>query len=242
MAPQITVILVQTQLPENLGAVARAMANFDQVDLRLVNPEVLPNHPKAQAMAVKTGQPVLSKAKVFSQLKDAMKDCQATFATTCLVREQIKHVFLPQTAMAFCRKQGINSKIALVFGPERTGLSNADIACCQAVLSIPTTGSLNLAQAVLLGLYGMLAEPDTLSKPYLQTGDTTLALQEDVESFFSFLEDKLDQANFWREPRKKKIMWQNVRNIFHRSYLTQQEVRTLKGMVRALFVKRSGEQ
>lgn len=243
MAAHYSIILVETQLPENLGATARAMANFGCSDLRLVNPEIPADHPKAVAMAVKTGQPVLEGAKVFHSLKDALHDCHYTFATTCLVREQIKQVYTPESAARMCMENAIahEPRMGLVFGPERTGLSNGDIAECQHMLTVETVGSLNLGQAVLLMLYGMRTAEKGMTQAYTQIGDTLPASQKDVQAFFNFLEERLDDANFWREPRKKRIMWQNVRNIFHRSHLTEQETRTLMGMVRALFSKRSGE-
>ncbi|MBY0462634.1 MAG: RNA methyltransferase [Alphaproteobacteria bacterium] len=233
------IILVETQLPENLGSVARAMANFGLIELRLVNPKVDKKDPKAVAMAV-GADAILEKAVVFSALSEAISDLTHVFATTAAIRQMVKRCYTPKTCVSLCF-QNPSWKVGLLFGPERTGLSNEDISLCYGVVHIPVQSdfsSLNLGQALVILAYEYYLEKTKPIEQFLQIGETIPAPLEQVQYFLSNLEEKLDQTHFWRADYKKPIMWRNLKNIFTRMDLTQQEVRTLNGVLDFLSKKR----
>lgn len=225
------IILVGTQLPENLGAAARVMANFGIKDLRLVAPLTSVDDPKAIAMAA-GADTVLQGASVFSSIAAASADLTHLWATTaqprfmvkpcCTPSEFVQNVFTPHDRFGF------------VFGPERTGLTNEDIVLCAGVITIPTVSSfssLNLAQAVAIIIHSLCAQKP--SQGALHESSPAASI-ENLSFFLKNLEEKLDKLNFWRVPHKKKVMWQNLRNIFTRANLTEQEVRTLYGVLETL--------
>ena len=233
------IILVETQLPENLGSVARAMANFGLIDLRLVNPKVDKKDPKAIAMAVGADE-ILEKASVFSSLAEAAADLTHIFGTTATVRQMVKRCYTPNACVSLFFQNPM-WKVGLLFGPERTGLSNEDLSLCYGVVHIPVQpdfSSLNLGQALVVLAYEYYLKKTAPKEQFLQIGDTVPAPLEQVQYFLSNLEQKLDQVHFWRADYKKPIMWRNLRNIFTRMDLTEQEVRTLNGAVDFLSKKR----
>lgn len=233
------IILVETQLPENLGAVARAMANFGFIELRLVNPKISKDDPKAMATAVGASG-ILDKAVVFETLSDAVKDLTNIFATTAVIRQMIKRCYTPK-ACASLVLQNPDWKVGFLFGPERTGLSNEDISLCSGVIHIPVKSdfsSLNLGQALIIVVYEYYLAKTEPEEQFLQIGETAPASLEQLQYFLSNLEQKLDQTNFWRADYKKPIMWRNLKSIFTRMDLTEQEVRTLNGVIDFLNKKR----
>ncbi|MCX7337910.1 MAG: RNA methyltransferase [Alphaproteobacteria bacterium] len=233
------IILLETQLAENLGAVARAMGNFGLTSLRLVNPRVSPADPKAIAMAV-GADAILSNAPIYSCLSDATADLTSLFGTTAIEREMIKRYYSPRRFAEWSQQQESNHpRIGLLFGPERTGLSNDDLAKCNGVIHIPVCpefSSLNLGQAVVVIGYEWFCAHSHChhEDSHLHLGDTSLATHQQVAFFLNALEQKLDTARFWRVAHKKPIMWRTIQNIFQRTDLTEQEVRTLHGIVDAL--------
>ncbi|MBY0281258.1 MAG: RNA methyltransferase [Alphaproteobacteria bacterium] len=233
------IILVETQLSENLGAVARAMANFGLIDLRLVNPKVSTDDPKAVAMAVGADR-ILEKALVFSILSEAISDLTHVFATTAVIRQMVKKCYTPKACVTLV-SQNPSWKVGFLFGPERTGLSNEDISLCSGVIHIPVQpdfSSLNLGQALVIVAYEYYLKKTEPKEQYLQIGESTPAPLEQVQYFLSNLEEKLDHTYFWRADYKKPIMWRNLKNIFTRMDLTEQEVRTLNGVLDFLSKKR----
>ncbi len=231
-----SIILVETQLADNLGAVARAMANFGLNDLRLVKPKISKDDPKAVATAVGASS-LLQNAKVFENLRDATKDLSHLFGTTACEREMIKKYYPPQEFTAFAKAQSSISKVGIVFGPERTGLSNEDLTKCYGIIHIPVNpdfSSLNLGQALVIIAYEYFIAQKPNIKNSLHLGETKPATQEEISYFLINLEKKLDSTHFWRTASKKPVMWRNLRNIFTRMDLTQQEVRTLNGVIDAL--------
>lgn len=233
------VVLVRPQLAVNIGMCARAMANFGLDDLRLVNPrEGWPRHDEYRdvayaAAAGATG--LLDSARVFDSVAAAVADCHRVFATTARERGQAKPVLTPSVAMAEAAG-GPGERRAILFGPERTGLDNDEIAIADAIVTFPSSpayASLNLAQAVLLcgyewfkAAHGDLPPPPSLPRP-----ESPPAQREMLLAFFEYLEAKLDENGFFRPVTKVPIMRRNLRNIFHRMALTQQDVRTLWGAV-----------
>ncbi len=233
------VILVQTQLPENLGSVARAMGNFALQDLRLVAPLVSKDDPKAIATAV-SAAPILEKAQVYPNLIEACQGLTHVFATTACERQMIKPYYTPRQFVQYVQKNSLNpTHLGLMFGPERTGLSNEDLVLAHGIITIPvckSLPSLNLSHAVSIMAYECFqGESDSQNEThFLHLGETMHCTVENLANFLIFLEKKLDDVNFWRIPQKKEVMWRNIRNIFTRHTLTQQDIQTLYGLIETL--------
>ncbi len=233
------VILVRPQLAVNIGMCARAMANFGLEDLRLVNPRQ--GWPRSDdyrevaysAAAGATG--LLDAARVFPSVEAAVADLNCVYAATARERGQMKAVLTPSVAMgATAAAEG--EKRGVLFGPERTGLDNDEVAIADAIITFPSNpayASLNLAQAVLICAYewfkaahGDAPPPSMISRAVFPPPERKMLL-----AFFDYLEARLDENGFFRPAAKKPGMRRNLRNIFHRMELTQQDVRTLWGVV-----------
>lgn len=232
----LSVILVNPQMGENIGATARAMFNFGLTDLRLVNPR--DGWPSERADAMSSGALLkMPPVQVFDSLPEAIADLHYVLATTARPRDMVKPVLTPeQAAQEGLARTEKGQKIGLVFGGERSGLFNDDIAACHSIITIPTNpdfSSLNLGQSVLLVAYEFLK---TAEKPgeEEEEEENTPARQKDIEDFLSRLEDELDRTRFFRAPELKPITARNIRNIFTRADITDQELRTLHGIISAL--------
>ena len=241
--PMPAVILVRPQMGENIGAAARAMFNFGLTDLRLVNPR--DGWPSAQAQAMSSGAlDKMPPVQVFDTLPAAIADLHYVLATTARPRDMVKPVFSPESAAqeSLSRAQA-GQNIGLVFGAERAGLSNDEVAACQGIITIPANpdfSSLNLGQSVLLITYEwMLAAQQALPSSPVSTPDP--AQQKEVEDFLTRLESELERTRFFRTPEVKPFTIRNIRNIFTRADITVQELRTLHGIVSALRGNKSGE-
>ena len=226
------IILVEPQLGENIGMVARAMGNFGATHLRLVNPrESWPNEKAVRAAA--GADEILNQTKVYATFPEAIADLEQVYATTAMPRYMVKPIYdLPQVFEKIGERLDTTG---LVFGPERTGLTNEQITLCQGVIQLPTDpkfASLNLSQAVLLCVYECYKWHPTYRPTALE--ENPLASREDVHHFLEKLEDELDTVGFLRPAHKRPFMVQNLRNIFTRMFLTEQEVRTLRGVLKAL--------
>lgn len=231
------IILTEPQLGENIGAAARAMANFGLMDLRLVRPRERWPNKKAEAMAANASE-VIAAARVFPSVAAATGELKFLLATTARDRKVAKPVLTPIEAAKRLRaaaKRG--HATGLLFGPERAGLENDDLALADAVITIPTApdyASLNLAQAVLLLGYEWFRAGDKTPAERIDHGLGQPAAREELFGLFAHLEDELDKANFLYPPHKKPAMVRNLRAMLHRARLTDQEVRTLRGVIAAL--------
>ena len=230
------IILTNPQLAENIGAAARVMANFGLSDLRLVAPR--DGWPQERAWASASGADwPLNAARVYDTVADAIADCAVVFATTARPRELTLPVLTPREAageLAQAASRGEPS--ALLFGGERAGLETADIALCQAVVTVPIDPrfrSLNLAQAVAINTYEWRMTQASGAPPAFREGAPP-AEQASLMGFYGQLEGELETAGFFHPPEKKPSMVQNLRAAFGRARLTEQEVRTLRGVVTAL--------
>ena len=233
------IVLVRPQLAVNIGMAARAMANFGLSDLRLVAPKG--GWPRADkyredAEAAAAGAlHVLENAAVFATLEEAVADLTAVFATTARERGQGKRVLAPETAMAeWAEPIGAGEKRGILFGPERTGLDNDEIALADAIVTFPVDpayGSLNLAQAVLLLSYEWMKHKAEPALPFGRVERSPPAERGAVLSFFDYLEAELTRAGYFKPDDKQPVMRRNLRNIFHRIGMTEQDVRTLRGAV-----------
>lgn len=230
------VILVEPQLAENIGMTARAMANFGLAELRLVAPRN--GWPKKGAREAASGAThVLDAATVHATLPEAIADLNGLFATTARERGQMKRVVLPDAAMAeTAGRIGDGERIGVMFGRERVGLSNDEVSLADAIVTFPVTDafpSLNLAQAVLLVGYEWRRAAG-LARPRF-TGETRSppATRGAMLALFSNLEETLSEAGFY-PPEKREIIARNMRDRLHRMALTEQDVRTFRGALRAL--------
>jgi len=233
------VILVRPQLAVNIGMCARAMANFGLDDLRLVNPrEGWPrtdDYREVAYSAAAGATDLLDAARVFASVETAVGDLNAVYATTARERGQMKAVLTPSVAMG-AAAAAASEKRGILFGPERTGLTNDEVALADSIVtfpSSPTYASLNLSQAVLICGYEWFkaAHGDKPPPSTIPRAGSPPAQREMLLAFFDYLEGKLEDNGFFRPVTKKPGMRRNLRNILHRMELTQQDVRTLWGAV-----------
>lgn len=232
------VILVRPQLPQNIGFAARAMANFGLADLRVVAPrEVFPNEDARAAAA--GADHVLDGARLFETADAAIADLALVLATTARERGQAKPVEGPEAAVALIRAAHPGGRGAgLLFGPERTGLTNDEVALADRILTFPVApgfASLNLGQAVLVAAYEWGRGGEV---PFTTPARSPLAEKGELLAFFAHLEGELDAAGYFMPAEKRAIMTRNLRNIFHRMELTRQDLGTLHGMVETLVAPR----
>ncbi|MCB8822620.1 RNA methyltransferase [Microvirga rosea] len=230
------IILVEPQLAENIGMVARAMANFCLSELRLVAPRN--GWPKKGAHSAASGAThILENAKLFATAREAIADLHYVLATTARERGQMKRVFGPDAAMGEAQARiAAGQGVGVLFGRERTGLENDEISLADAIVTFPVDpkfSSLNLAQAVLLMSYEWQRRATGGALPFAGGQQAPPAPREMLVSFFDYIETELEAVNFYPED-KKPIMARNMRDILHRLELSEQDVRTLRGAIRAL--------
>ena len=243
-----SVILVEPQLADNIGMVARASANFGLDDLRLVSPrDGWPNE-KAR-IAASGANYIIDDARAFSTLEESIADLNWVAATTARQRDLRKPVMTPEQAIAEMRVRiGRGERCGILFGRERNGLETSEIANADALIMIPVNSrfaSLNLAQAVLLlGYEWMRGDPGrslgrvtTYEKPMLDglnLGHDRLATKEELIGLFEHLERELERLGFFNPQHRRATVVQNLRTLLTRLNATDQEVRTLRGIVATL--------
>lgn len=236
MLSRIAIILVHPQMGENIGAAARAMANFGLSDLRLVKPR--DGWPNERANDTASGAfDHMPAPQLFETLEEAIKDLNKTYATTARSRDMVKPVFTPDAAIEDSLALGDDAKIGFVFGPERTGLENEELSHCNAIINVPTNpdfSSLNLGQCVLLIAYALSRHCLEAEEVVLPVGDSMPVSQDKLDEFIDRLETSLEDADFFKADNLKPTMTRNIRNIFTRGDLSDQEVRTLHGILTAL--------
>lgn len=234
-----SIILVRPQLAVNIGMCARAMANFGLSDLRLVSPrEGWPRtgaYRKGAYAAAAGAVHLLEGARLFDTVEEAVADLTFVYATTARERGQGKPILAPGPAMAETAAAGARGeRRGVLFGPERTGLDNDDVALADAIVTFPVDpayASLNLAQAVLLVGYEHFRAAHGEGAPYLTPERSPPAKRSSMLAFFSFFENELEKAGFFRPASKRPVMQRNLRNMFHRMSMTEQDVRTFWGAV-----------
>jgi len=255
-APPPAIVLVKPQLGENIGFAARAMANFGLTDLRLVAPrDGWPNE-KAEAAAAGAAF-VAEQASVYDSVEAAIGGLNYVIATTARPRGMVKPVLSPESAAKeLRRRQAKGEGTGILFGPERSGLDNDTIALADEILTAPVSEdvpSLSLPQAVLVVAYewhrGGHAAPslgrktafDRPAAEGLDMAHTRPATREELFGLFAHLESELDRSGFLRPPEKRPAMIRAIRNMFHRMGVTEQDVRTWRGIVAALSRRRPEE-
>ena len=234
-----TIVLVNPQLGENIGATARAMANFGLHDLRLVNPRDGWPNPVATSNAAKADH-IIDNVTVFDTLEEAIGDLNFLFATTARQREMLKPVRGPREAcnILFDRHRG-GENVGVLFGRERWGLESVEVALADEIVTFPVNpafASLNIAQAVLLMSYEWMsvASADQGKALPISEPPSLPAGKADLFGLFEHLEDALSKENYFRPPHKRATMVENLRNIFQKAKLSKQEIHALRGVVATL--------
>lgn len=233
MTQNPAIILINPQLGENIGMCARAMFNCGLTDLRIVNPR--DGWPSEKAVSSSAG--ALEKgvaARVYTSTADAIADCTYVLATTARPRDMVKDVFTAREAGTRLRAEG---KGAVLFGAERTGLHNDDIALATGVVTIPLNPdftSLNIAQAVLLVAYEWFTAGDTTAPAQLVSGDSDIASAKEIAELVGRLETEMDSGGFFRSPELRPTLVRNLQALFARTRMTSQEASTFHGIISAL--------
>ena len=235
--PQPAFVLVRPQMGENIGAAARAMLNFGLDRMRLVAPrDGWPNQ-SAVAMASGAGR-VLDDAVLVDRTVEAVADCTYVFATTARQRDLTKPVMTPERAMEVAREKiAGGEKVAVLFGPERAGLENEDIALANAIISVPVNPefpSLNLAQCVLLTGYEWRRQSVETVPEVMEMAGSDWANAIEIDKLAEHYEETLDQAGFFFPATKADSMKLNLRNMWSRMPLTRADVQTLHGVLRQM--------
>src|SRR5580693_8854361 len=245
-APGLTgpvVVLVEPQLGENIGMAARAMGNFALARLRLVNPrDGWPNIAAQRAAA--GADHILEQAELFESVEQAVADLDLLFATTARAHDQAKPVKGPQAAASeIAAHVGGGAKAGILFGRERWGLTNEEVARANRIITFPVNpgfASLNLAQAVLLMGYEWFKQVTAGALPFAMPERSERASQHQLDAFFDNLVRELDRVEFLRPPEKRDTMLVYLRNIFFRMEPTRQDMHTLHGVVMAIAEGRKG--
>ena len=232
---KISIILVDTQLPENVGLVARSMYNFGFTNLKLVSPKLEWPSEKAHAVAV-DAKNIVENIKVYSSLREALSDSNYSIGYTARLRDMSKQFSDNSKIISEIKEQKINDSIGVVFGGEASGLTNDHLSLITKCVTIDTHenfSSLNLSHAVNVFCYSLFSQVfkteqlvDKNSEPH--------GSQNDLMYFFDHLEEELESRGFFQPEEKMPKMKQNLRNIFHRADLSEREIATLRGVVTVL--------
>jgi tRNA/rRNA methyltransferase len=232
------IVLVEPQLGENIGMVARAMANFGLSELRLVKPrDGWPNE-KAKATASRADH-VVDNVAVFDDLPSAIADLNFVFATTARARDNFKPVRGPVEAGRTLRSRfAAGQKTGILFGRERFGLDNEEVGLADEIVTFPVNpafASLNIAQAVLLMAYewmksGLESETQTaFTGPEMRPAE-----KADLVGLFNHLEEALEARGYFRPAAKKPKMVDNLRAVLTRPGFAEAEIKVLRGVVASL--------
>jgi tRNA/rRNA methyltransferase len=240
-----TIILVRPQLGENIGMAARAMLNCGLSSLRLVSPRDGWPNPKAQR-AASGADVVLDKVKLFDTVEAAVADLARVVATTARNRELSQRIVTPRRAAAEIRGWTADGdKVGILFGPERTGLTNDDMVQADTALSIPLNpqfSSLNIAQAVLLVSYEWAMAQEDAPVERMSDHSTRPATKDELQNLFAHLERALDQSGFLRNKAMRPAMVNNLRAFLQRTAMTEQEVRSFHGVIKYLAKRKHEEE
>jgi len=242
-APGPIVILVEPQLGDNIGTTARAMANFGLSRLRLIKPRDGWPNPRAY-VAASGADRILDEAVLYDTLEAAIADCTYVLATTARAHDQAKPVVGPEeAARVMAPRIAAGEAVGVVFGRERYGLENTEVALTDAIVTYPVNpafASLNLAQAVLVIAYEWFKLVTSGALPFAMPQKSDPATKEQLLAFFENVERELDRVEFFRPAEKHETMMINLRNIFHRMQPTRQDIQTLSGVILSIAEGRKG--
>src|SRR5437763_11919284 len=237
------VILAEPQLGDNIGTTARAMANFGLSRLQLIKPRDGWPNPRAYAAASGADR-ILDEAVLYDTVEAAIVDCTYVLATTARAHDQAKPVIGPEEAARMMAPRiAAGETVGVVFGRERYGLENTEVALTDAIVTYPVNpafASLNLAQAVLLIAYEWFKLVTGGALPFAMPHKSDAATKEQLLAFFENVERELDRVEFFRPAEKHETMMINLRNIFGRMQPTRQDVQTLNGVIMAIAEGRKG--
>jgi len=240
--PGPLVVLVEPQLGENIGAAARAMANFGLSRLRIVNPRQGWPNDKARMMATGATR-ILDGAELYDTLEGAIADCNFVLATTARAHDQAKPVIgAAEAAAEMGPRVEAGERVAILFGRERNGLENDEVALADRIITLPVNpafASLNLAQAVVIVAYEWFKQKNG-ALPFAMPEKSASAPKQQLLAFFAALERELEKVEFFRPPDKRETMQINLRNIITRMKPTQQDIQTLHGVIMAIAEGRKG--
>jgi len=236
----IRIILIETTHPGNIGATARAMKNMGLFDLMLVNPRYFP-HDDATARA-SGAEDVLEATRVVDNLDEALSNCIYVVGTSARARTIEWPSMAPRECARKLLQESHNGTVAVVFGSEKSGLTNADIDRCNTLLKIPTDpsfSSLNLAMAVQVISYELLvAKIGMTEKNYVS--EVSQVTCEELEHFYVHLQDVLTDSGFL-DPDNPRHLMRRLRRLFVRAQPDQNEINILRGMLSALDPKARNE-
>jgi tRNA/rRNA methyltransferase len=240
------IVLSHTQIGENAGAAARAMKNFGLSDLRLIAPKFEWPNDRAQMLASGAGD-ILQAATLYPDAAAGLAGFNLILATTARGRDVLRDILTPEEAARRLRAAArAGQKTAILFGGERAGLDNDEISLCDALITIPTAplpqvkatelkaSSLNLGQAVLLLGYEWLKSADATPASRTRPSPALPATRGELMGLFEHLEGELDAGGFFFPAIKREAMVRNLRAMILRSGLTDQQARTIRGMIVAL--------
>ncbi len=234
--PQPAFVLIRPQMGENIGAAARGMWNFGLDLMRVVDPR--DGWPNSRAVALASGAGrLLDEAMVVETTADAVADAQYIYATTARPRDMTKLVLSPEEAMRdAAARVASGQRVAVLFGPERTGMDNDDIARANAIVSVPVNPdfpSLNLGQCVLLVAYEW-RRAQAKAEPRMEMAGAVWPEKQEIEALADHYEERMAEAGFFFPPHKADSMKQNLRNLWSRMALTRTDVQMLHGMMRQM--------
>lgn len=234
---QPSFVLVRPQMGENIGAAARAMWNFGLDRMAIVAPrDGWPNQ-KAVAMASGAGR-LLDEARLTDDLAGAVGEATYVYATTARQRDLTKPVFTPEDAMRDAAARiADGQRVAVLFGPERAGLENEDIARANAIVTVPVNPdfpSLNLAQCVLLTAYEWRRATTEVEPRTVEMAGTDWATHIEIEKLGQHYEDRLTEAGFFFPEAKAEGMKRTLRNLWSRMPLTRADVQVFHGILRQM--------
>ena len=238
LAAPPAIILVAPQMGENIGMVARAMANFGLSDLRLVAPRDGWPNDKATAAASRATH-VVEAARVYNDLRTALADLDFVLATTARERDGFKPVRSPVEAALALNGRGLaGGRTGVMFGRERFGLDNEEISLADEIVTFPVDpayASLNVAQAVLLMAYEWRkAGLDAETAIPFRGPEVYPAPKAELQSLFDQVEQALDARGYFRPPAKKAKMVDKLRAVLTRPGFGSGELKVLHGIVSSL--------
>jgi tRNA/rRNA methyltransferase len=239
---QPVIILVHPQLVENIGMAARAMANCGLTEMRLVRPRDPwppgPIHQKRMEGAASGAEELLHAAKVFETVEEAIADLNYVYATAGRSHDMVTRIMSPRAAIPDMQERiGGGQKVGVMFGPERTGLINDYIVLANAKITVPLNPdfmSLNLAQTVLLIGYEWYQARADAPPARINCGNSRPATREEYLNFYHRLELELDEAGFFVAEHMRPAMTHSLQNMLQRAEMTEQEIRTWHGVIKAL--------
>ena len=236
MFNNISFILHKPQLSENIGACARAMKNFNFSKLIVINPK--PTFPNDKIVATSVGaNEIIKKSKVYVNLEPAMKNIDILISTTSRFRNKnIKHIKLNEL-----NKIDFSKKVAFLFGPEASGLSNNEISFSNYVLEIPANPkfkSLNLSHSLIIVAQTVFQLLNLKKSKYSKSKKIKPASKKNIQSMTNLCIKHLEEINFFKPREKKPKMLENLRSIFYKMDLSEKETRILSSVFASLAKKK----